>query len=208
MQRFRRVRINRASPHVTLLVFGLTSGTYAHGAEPPKTGPTEAGGETEIIRAPTEKSFYGWKILLTGELGGMLAAASLALPDSPIGSTPASVSFIVGAPLYAFGGPIVHWTQGYFTKGLLSAGANIAVPLVAGLAAMGTSSESHTRGFARGAAVGMLIVPIIDALVLGWEDVPRELGSARAGPRNAIALSPAVEVRAEGCMVWGVRGGF
>ena len=190
------------------MAIGLASGSHVLAAEPGNAGRTAGNGETEIVRPPTEKSFYGWKILVTGEVGAVLAAASLALPHSPLGGDYAALGFVVGAPLYALGGPIVHWTHGYFPKGLLSFGANAVVPLAAGLTAMGVTSEDHARGFARGAAIGMLIVPVVDAFVLGWEDVPSEAMTGSARPGSDIALSPAMEVRAEGCVLWGVRGGF
>lgn len=164
--------------------------------------------ETESVRPRTERVFYGWQILASGEVGGLLAGASMALPDPPIGGALPTAGFVLGLPLYILGGPIVHWTHDGFSKGLVSFGANIAVPFVAGLATMGAYPDRHTVGFAKGAAVGMLVVPIVDALVLGWEDVPVDVVTGRAVRSTRVSLLPAIEIRPGGAVALGIHGLF
>jgi hypothetical protein len=194
---------------MALISFGAMSGGLAWGAGSENAGSRPGNEEREVVGPRTEKSFYGWQILATGGLGGAFVAASLALPDRPFGGGPlAMAGFTVGLPFYVFGGPAVHWTHGDLSKGLLSFGANVAIPLAAGLVSSGMSSEDPARGFARGAAVCMLIVPVVDALVLGWEDVPVELMASKRRRSISMAISPAIQMRAEGGVIWGVRGGF
>jgi hypothetical protein len=181
---------------------------HARASDAEKTVPKASTEETEVVRPAAERSFYGWQILLVGGLGGALTAASMALPDRPIGGLPATAGFTVGLPIYVFGGPVIHWTHGHFTEGLLSFGANIAIPFAAGLATMGTLPERHTVGFVRGAAVGALVVPVLDALILGWEDVPAEVMTPGVGGSIKVALSPAIEVHPQGRVVLGLRAVF
>jgi hypothetical protein len=181
---------------------------HARAGDAEKAVPKASAEETEVVRPATERSFYGWQILLVGGLGGALTAASMALPDRPMGSLPATAGFTVGLPIYVFGGPVVHWTHGHFTEGLLSFGANIAIPFTVGMVAMGTQPDRHTVGFVRGAAVGALIVPVLDALILGWEDVRTDVMTPGVGGSIKVALSPAIEVHPQGRVVLGLRAVF
>ena len=165
-------------------VLGLVGGcsllllfvTQASAADPPKPPPP-----AELVPRvrPTTRSFYGWEILATGEVGGVLAAAGVLLPDTPLGSAPATVAFITGMPLFVLGGPAVHWTHGYFGKGLVSFGGNLVLPFIGGFAGQALRCneanaplDCGSRGFLTGIVVAAMITPVIDALVLGWEDVP------------------------------------
>jgi hypothetical protein len=188
--------------------FAPTPGVLALDAGPGSASRKAVSEEREVVRSPTEKTFYGWQILATGGLGGVLVASAIALPNRPIGGLLPTVGFIVGLPVYVFGGPVVHWTHGDFSKGLWSFGANIAIPLAAGIAVMSATPDDHTLGFARGAAVGALTVPVLDALVFGWEDVPADVATKRTGGSMTMTLSPAIEMRARGGVICGVRGRF
>jgi hypothetical protein len=136
--------------------------------------------EAEIVarERPSTRSFYGWQILATGEAGGVLAAMSTILPDSPMKSIPSAVGFLVGMPFYALGGPATHWTHGNFQKGLISFGANVVGVLAGGLIGQGVAcgqSDSQTcgaDGFFAGFSIALVTVPLGDALILGWEDIP------------------------------------
>ena len=132
-----------------------------------------------VRERPTTTSFYGWQILVFGEVGGALSAAGLVLPHSPLGTLPASVAFIVGMPAYVLGGPVAHWSHGDFTRGLVSLAANALVPLAMGLTGQtiacspsDASSNCGTDGFLTGFAIALVTVPVADALILGWESVP------------------------------------
>jgi hypothetical protein len=172
--------------------------------------------ETELVPRvlPTERIFYGWEIIASGEAGGVLAAASIVLPSAEIGSPLATFGFIIGMPVYALAGPIVHWTHGEFEKGLVSFGANAGGVAIAGLIGGGlrcrasdAPADCGTRGFFDGLAVAVVTVPLIDAIVLGWQDVPisESFTSRKASP--ALALQPLFSAGPRSATV-GVAGSF
>ena len=145
------------------------------------TAPGATANETEIVayERPSTRSFYGWQILATGEAGGILAAASLALPESPMKSAPSAVGALAGMPFYALGGPATHWTHGAFEKGIISLGANVVTPIVTGFIGQAVGScgqdspqNCDTQHFLDGFAIALITIPIADAFILGWEDVP------------------------------------
>src|SRR5438270_10831372 len=74
------------------------------------TAAAPAGAQTATETFPkqrrTTKLFYGWEILATGEVGGLLSAASIVLPHRPLSSIPATAGFVLGMPTFALGGPI------------------------------------------------------------------------------------------------------
>jgi hypothetical protein len=145
---------------------------------------------------PTTRSFYGWQILASGGVGGLVAAASVVLTDSPLKSFPSAFGFIAGTPLYVLGGPATHWTHGEFKKGLLSFGGNFVLPLAGGFigqainCAPNDSDNCGARGFFSGLAVALVTAPVLDALVLGWEDIPDD------DPESPVA-SPPVQASTE-----------
>jgi hypothetical protein len=83
-------------------------------------------------------------------------------------------------PFYALGGPATHWTHGNFEKGLISFGANFVGALVGGLVGQGVVcgqsdvQQCSRDGFFAGLSVAVVTVPIADALILGWEDIPED----------------------------------
>jgi hypothetical protein len=205
-----------------------TCATSAGAADPPAQRPDEI-----VARErPTTRSFYGWQILATGEAGGALAAAATILPDSPLKTFPSTLGFLVGMPLYALGGPATHWTHGSFEKGLISLAGNFALPVVSGLIGQSVrcspddaAADCGSRGFFTGFAIALVTVPIVDALVLGWEDLPDDdppsvlgtatsqgaVASARRGRQRrvaAVTVAPAWNVGPRGELAFGVAGRF
>jgi len=194
-------------------------------------------GEIVARERPTTRSFYGWQILATGEAGGIVAAAALVLPDTPLKQAPSIVGFLVGMPFYALGGPATHWTHGSFEKGLISFGANvvgaIAGGLIGGALGCGQSDAPNcgTNGFYTGFSVALVTVPIADALILGWEDIPeddplpspvspgskasagRSFAEERAPARKLahspqFSMTPAWSLGPRGELAFGVSGRF
>jgi len=175
-----------------------------------------ARGETPVEIFPkqrrTTKVFYGWEILVTGEAGGLLSAASILLPDRPLGSAPATAGFMVGMPTFLLGGPIVHWTHGDFPKGLISFGGNAVSAAGAGFAGQaircGHSDENNCGelGFFTGLAIAGMIAPLVDAAVLGWENVPAEDVFGRSTPR--LTFAPTWSPGPRGSLELGVSGRF
>jgi hypothetical protein len=188
--------------------------TLARAADPP---PAPAPVTTEIMakERPSTRSFYGWQILATGEAGGVLAAASALLPDKPLGTWPSTFGFIVGMPFYALGGPATHWTHDEFQKGLISLAANFVFPLAGGFTAKAVrcspsdaADDCGTRGFFTGFSIALVTVPIVDALVLGWEYIPDdELNASAGGARSRAASRPPSFTMTPTWSV-GPRGGF
>jgi hypothetical protein len=184
----------------------------------------EAPAELSPKQRSTAKTFYGWQILATGEVGSLMAASSVLLPPSPLGGFPATVSFIVGMPIYTLGGPIVHWTHGNFNKGLISFGGNVGFFFVGGLsgqaircAKTNPAPNCGERGFFTGFAIAILIAPVLDAAILGWEDVPFDdftdgqvLGgtSRPRAHRTTFSLAPTWSVGPRGSIEVGVSGRF
>lgn len=185
--------------------------------------------QIEGVRPATQSSFYGWQILVVGGASGLVTAASLVLPEKPFDSFLSVAGFVIGVPTYGLAGPIFHWSHGQFEKGLLSFGLNVASPLL-GLAigpqvscGANDSSDCADKGQVAGAAVGFLVAPVLDGLLLGWEEVPVDyIGrtpmqpashrmAGRFQPRGLPAgftLTPYMAVRPEGRTDLGVWGRF
>jgi hypothetical protein len=207
------------SSHVGLCLGAFLLAGPAGGAELPKgatptgvagagarsTGVAGADAPAELVptRPPTRKSFYGWQILVSGGAGGLLAAGAIFLPDRPLSSLPATATFMVAMPVYVIGGPAVHWTHGDFSRGLVSFGGNVALPLLGGFLGQAIRCRPSNApvdcgglGFFTGFGIGLLTAPLVDALALGWEDVPvdyigaldhRSAGRHSIGSRFSIA---------------------
>jgi hypothetical protein len=153
-------------------------------------------GMIEAHPPPTRRSFYGWPIVGVGEVGAMLTSAALVLPDQLLTTTASTAAFIIGVPTFVLGAPIVHWSHGDFEKGIISVAANVTLPLIGGATgrAIACSGEHAPdcgyRGFGAGLAITVLVIPLVDALVLGWEDVPADEGAA--APRGLHVASFAI----------------
>ncbi|HEX9295354.1 MAG TPA: hypothetical protein VF881_05950, partial [Polyangiaceae bacterium] len=166
---------------------------------------------------PSTLSFYGWQILASGEVGGIVAAGAMVLPDRLLGSWPATAAFLIAMPTYALGGPIVHWTHGHFEKGLLSFGGNVVGPLIGGFTGEAircnqdsAPADCAARGFRVGFAVALMVVPVVDALVLGWENRPLDDYTARADARRGaeVSITPTFGVDAQRTVRFGFSGVF
>jgi hypothetical protein len=141
------------------------------------------------------------------------------------------MAFLVGMPFYALGGPATHWTHGSFNKGLISLGANFALPIVGGFIGQSVhcvpsdhADDCGTRGFFTGFGVALVTVPLIDAIALGWEDIPDDdplpsVGSPPAPgagtpavlprPRAAsFTILPAWSIGPKGELGFGMAGRF
>jgi hypothetical protein len=134
-------------------------------------------------------------------------------------------------PLYALGGPATHWTHGEFNKGLISLASNIVFPVVGGFigqsvhcAPAEAAINCGTRGFAAGFGIALVTVPLVDALLLGWEDIPDdeapsvlrsstssdETTEGRRPLRRAFSftIAPAWNVGPRGELSFGMAGRF
>jgi hypothetical protein len=184
-----------------------------------ETPPSRNAPPDEIVakQRATTKTFYGWQILAIGEAGSALAAVAVFVPDRPLGSTISALGFAAGMPVYALGGPIVHWNHGDFTKGLISFGGNVAFAVTGGLVgqAIRCNKENDAdlcgqKGFFTGLGVMVLIAPILDAAILGWEEVPTDYYVAgRQNPaRPGFSVAPSWSVGPRGSFEIGVSGRF
>jgi hypothetical protein len=191
----------------------LGSGQAHAEAPPSRNAPPD---EVVAKQRATTKTFYGWQILVTGEVGSVVAAASVFLPERPLGSFASSLGFVAGMPVYALGGPIVHWNHGDFTKGLISFGGNAAFALTGGLVGQTIRCNKENdagpcgeRGFFTGLGVALLIAPVLDAALLGWEDVPVDyIGWRDRSGRSGVVLSPSWNVGPRGSFELGISGRF
>jgi hypothetical protein len=204
-----------------VIALGLALASLAASGLTMAAPPTPAGvapsaeSPTELVpkeRAST-KAFYGWQILLTSGTGGLLSAGAIFLPDRPLGSLPATATFMAAMPLYALGGPAVHWTKGDFSRGIVSFGGNALFPLIGGFigqamkcAPSDAAVDCGGVGFFEGFGVGLLAAPVVDAIVLGWEDVPVDDTGRRAEPH--VAIAPSWSVGPRGSFALGLSGRF
>jgi hypothetical protein len=180
------------------------------------TAARAASGQTPVEVFPKQRRttsvFYGWEILATGEAGGLLSAASILLPERPLSSAPATAGFLIGMPAFAMGGPVVHWIHGDFSKGLVSFGGNAVSAVAAGFTGEAIrcghsdAPDCGQLGFFTGLAVAVMIAPLVDAAVLGWEDVPAEDVYGRSSPR--MTLAPTWRLGPRGSIEVGVTGRF
>jgi len=181
-----------------------SSGNATRVAQVAPSGPPAAPAAPEELVPrvlPTERVFYGWEILATGEVGGALVAASVWLPSSEVGTPASTFAFLIGMPTYAVAGPLVHWGHGHWVKGLASLGLNVAGATIGGIVGsavqcnrQGAPGDCSLKGVFNGLAVAGLTVPLIDAGVLGWEDVQvSDPVAARTGSTR-VALAPLMSV--------------
>jgi hypothetical protein len=192
---------------------GLLLVAPAFAADTPKAEPP-----AELIPKvrPTTKTFYGWQILATGSVGAVLATAAVVLPNDPITTTPSTAAFLTGMPLFVLGGPAVHWSHQDFSKGLVSFGGNIVLPMIGGFAGRAIRcgetnppDSCETRGFLTGLTVTAIATSIVDALVLGWEDVPVDDMVSRASHRPLLlSLAPWLTTGRQGTLEAGLAGSF
>jgi hypothetical protein len=176
-----------------------------------------ASAETPLEVFPKQRRtttvFYGWEILATGEAGGLLSAASILLPERPLSSVPATAGFLVGMPTFALGGPIVHWMHGDFPKGMVSFGGNAVSAVVAGFAGEAIrcghsdAPDCGELGFFNGLAVAVMLAPLVDAAVLGWEKVPSEDVYGSSTPPR-LTLTPTWRLGPRGLLELGLSGQF
>jgi hypothetical protein len=169
------------------------------------TSPPPEPAEVQAQERKTLRSFYGWEILAAGELGGLITVASVVLPEKPLGTPLSAVGFAIGAPTFAVAGPVVHWSHNQFDKGLVSLAGNIALPMIGGFVGRSVgckgddSSDCHERVFFRGLSLGAVVAPVLDAFLLGWEDLPVEdqTTTVAASSRSGAALRDSTRPRAE-----------
>jgi len=212
----------------------LTAGV-ALGATPARAADAATDRPAEIMarERPATRSFYGWQILATGEAGGVVAAAAALLPDSPLKTLPSTMGFLVGMPFYVLGGPATHWTHGDFHKGLISLSGNFALPVLSGFIGQAVrcgpgdaADDCGARGFFIGFGLALVTVPLVDAFVLGWEDIPDDDPEPSAEGRAAhdaalharrrsraaraarLSVSPAWNLGPKGELAFGLTGRF
>ena len=165
---------------------------------------------------PTERKFYGWEILLTGEVAGLVTAAAVEVPVSRFTTPASTLFFLLGMPAYALSGPVSHWSHDDFTKGLVSFGANVVGVAVAGVIGgklscghAGAPDGCGATGFFHGLSVAVVTVPLLDAFILGWENVPisDEASVPRERGTPSIVATPIVGVTPQGVTL-GLSGRF
>jgi hypothetical protein len=165
-----------------------------HSAESPEAA---AAHPAVLVSEKTERYWYGWKVALVGGVAATLITFGVATQTSVDLARVSGWSLSLGVPILVFGSPIVHWSNHYWGKGWVSFGANVTLPIAAGLvggtvACAGSSAGPDCRGngFWTGFAVAALIVPWIDALFLGWKEVTVERTVAgKAGDRSDVRLA-------------------
>jgi hypothetical protein len=203
-------------PRAVALLALLAWAVPARAAEP-QSSRTQPRPDLVIEERPTTRNFYGWEILLTGETGGVLVAASVFLPEKPVSDLLSTTGFILGMPAFGLGGPIIHWTHGSFSKGLVSLGGNLTLSLASAFAGSSIAcsksddADCSSRGLFRGIGVAAVVAPLLDAAILGWEDVPvddytRSIAARRPRENGSLRWAPVWSVGPRGSIELGVAG--
>ena len=163
----------------------------------------------------SQRYWYGWQVALAGESGaGLLATAQATHNMTSALPWRALLLYPVGLPLYLFGGPLVHMSNGNMGKGLISLGMNVSIPLTAGfvaeaLACTGAQAtfSCHRDTFFRWTAVTILVTPIIDAALLAWGEVPIER-TLTTSAWSRYSLRPFVAHTESSQTIVGLTGAF
>lgn len=205
--------------HLGAVALALVAWALPARAAEPQPSRTQPRRDLVIEERPTTRNFYGWEILLTGGVGGVVVAASVFVPEKPVGDVLSTTGFILGMPAFGLGGPIIHWTHGNFSKGLVSLGGNATLSLASGLAGRSIAcsksddADCTTRGLFRGLGVAAVVAPLLDAAILGWEDLPvddytRTIAVRRRREDGSFRWAPVWSVGPRGSFEIGVAGKF
>ena len=122
--------------------------------------------------APVARRWYGWQTLSVDLVAGAVLIAGLG-SSTTRGDTGQIVAYgAVGG--YLLGGPVTHFAHGSVSRGLASFAVRAALP--AGFAVLGSQLDACPRMeelcSLGGAALGMATAVVIDAILIGYEQVP------------------------------------
>jgi hypothetical protein len=169
---------------------------------------------TATVKA--ERTWYGWQVAAAGGTGAVILSIGMFTHDAAGTMQKADNLFFfpVGLATYLLGGPIIHWSNDNLGRGALSFGLNVAVPLTVGFTGGAVAcsreaagSQCRANGFFDWGAVAVLLVPLVDAALLGWreDELERTIttsGAAWTGVRPWLGLGAG-----KPAMI-GVAGGF
>jgi hypothetical protein len=124
------------------------------------------------------------------------------------------ILFPVGVPTFILAGPLIHWSNGNFEKGLISFGMNLTTPIAVGFIGeavacshANASPSCRNNAFFNSVAVAVLIVPLIDAAFLAWgETVTERTITTSAVPWKEVR--PFFQFRESGQTLVGLAGRF
>lgn len=144
---------------------------------------------------PRETRWYGWQTLLSdvGALALTIMAATSAGHDDDAAALRAA---LIGGSAFLLGGPAIHVAHGHGQTAGISFALRLGVPLIAGGIAAGIASGScgqyvydhegcEVGPAAFGFALGALMAIILDASVLGRDEIP-----ARTTSVPSVAFTP------------------
>lgn len=168
----------------------------------PRLGPAPAPPAATVITQTSVQRWYRWPIVISDAAFAALAFVGFGLESAPL--------VAAGTLGYAFGAPIVHWTNGNRDGGLLSLTMHSLGPLTVGLlgalfggvansaSCSGTNCGGSDRPwFFAGVGVGVVTTTLTDILLLAVVDEPV----------GGIAAAPVVR-RVGDATVFGLGGRF
>jgi hypothetical protein len=145
---------------------------------------------------PATERYYGWQNATVDGIGLSLFVTGVFIASDNDGGAAGGGAILAGIGTYALGPPIVHWAHGHVGKGFGSLAMRLTIPPVLTLLGWLTACTDG-RGDAgciiaayTGWQVGILIPPILDSTVLGWE----KIGPNRTGAPS-LRVTPSVSHR-------------
>ena len=129
-------------------------------------------GEGADAEAPEPQThWYGWQTLATDGAAVTLFIAGASADSGAVA--------VLGVGTYVLGGPVVHWTHDGGWRGWASLGIRVGGPVLVGLGgfALGSGCEGEDAevcpavGAALFGSLGLVSAIIVDAAVLGYEEV-------------------------------------
>ncbi len=135
------------------------------------------------VAPKTRERWYGWQSLSADGASLVLLLAASAASDSKSKASDVMAYGALGG--YLLGGPVTHLLHDSPSRGLGSLGLRLGLPIALGY--IGSSLERCSEDFdlcgvpgaVIGGTLGILTAVIVDASVLGYDDVPLEMDGVR-----------------------------
>lgn len=164
-------------------------GAYAAAGRSLAAAPSAAGshpvaGVPQATPTPkTRERWYGWQSLSADGASLLLLIAAGAASDSKGKASDVMAYGAVGG--YLLGGPVTHLLHDSPSRGLGSLGLRLGLPIAFGF--IGSSLERCSEDFdlcgvpgaVFGGVLGIATAVVLDASVLGYDEVPVETGGVR-----------------------------
>jgi hypothetical protein len=165
-------------PHAVAGVPGATDAARERAATPPRPL-----APTTTVAPKMRERWYGWQSLSTDGASLLLLVAAGAASDSKGKASDIMAYGAVGG--YLLGGPATHLLHDSPSRGAGSLGLRLGLPIAFGF--IGSSLERCSEDFDLcgvpgaivGGVLGIATAVVLDASVLGYDEVPLDTGGVR-----------------------------